>query len=205
MVDKSSDTKEKILKTAISIFREKGKDGAKMQEIADGAGINKAMLHYYFSSKDQLFQEVFKITAVAYFSNINKIVQSNGSIEEKIGQLCQVYIDMALQNPYMPVFMIAEMHRSPSDFFKHIFSDKRDKPDLISFKKQIEEEVLKGKIKPIKPMQLIFNILSLCVFPVVSRPMMQFVGSISDKEFVQMMEERKKLVPQLIWSSIQKN
>ncbi len=65
MVDKSSDTKEKILQTAISIFREKGKDGAKMQEIADGAGINKAMLHYYFSSKDQLFQEVFKITAVA--------------------------------------------------------------------------------------------------------------------------------------------
>jgi hypothetical protein len=97
------------------------------------------------------------------------------------------------------------MHRSPSDFFKNIFSDKKDKPDLISFKKQIEEEVVKGKIKPIKPIQLIFNILSLCVFPVVSRPMMQFVGSISDKEFVQMMEERKKLVPQLIWSSIQKN
>jgi AcrR family transcriptional regulator len=205
MVDKPSDTKEKILQTAISIFREKGKDGAKMQEIADGAGINKAMLHYYFSSKDQLFEEVFKLTAVAYFSNINKIVQSPGSIEEKIGQLCQVYIDMSLQNPYMPVFMIAEMHRSPSDLFKHIFPDKKDKPDIVSFKKQIEEEVAKGKIKPIKPMQLIFNILSLCVFPVVSRPMMQFVGSISDKEFVQLMEERKKIVPQLIWSSIQKN
>jgi hypothetical protein len=105
----------------------------------------------------------------------------------------------------MPVFMIAEMHRNPSDFFKHIFSDKKDKPDFVSFKKQIEEEVAKGKIIPIKPMQLIFNILSLCVFPVVSRPMMQFVGAISDKEFVQLMEERKKLVPQLIWSSIQKN
>jgi AcrR family transcriptional regulator len=205
MVDKSSDTKEKILQTAISIFREKGKDGAKMQEIANAAGINKAMLHYYFSSKDQLFEEVFKLTTVAYFSNINKIVQSPQSIEEKIGQLCNIYIDMSLQNPYLPVFMIAEMHRNPSDFFKHIFLDKKDKPDLLSFKKQIEEEVAKGKIKPIKPMQLIFNILSLCVFPVVSRPMMQFVGSISDKEFVQLMEERKKLVPQLIWSSIQKN
>lgn len=205
MVDKSSDTKKKILQTAISIFREKGKDGAKMQEIADGAGINKAMLHYYFSSKDQLFEEVFKLTAVAYFSNINKIVQSPGSIEEKIGQLCQVYIDMSLENPYMPVFMIAEMHRSPSDFFKHIFSDKKDKPDFVSFKKQIEEEVAKGKIIPIKPMQLIFNILSLCVFPIVSRPMMQFVGSISDKEFLQLMEERKNLIPRLILSSIQKN
>jgi hypothetical protein len=112
---------------------------------------------------------------------------------------------MAMNNPYMPVFMIAEMNRNSTDFFKKMFSDKIDKPEFIGFKKQIDEEVKSGSIISIKPMQLIINILSLCVFPVVSRPMMQFVGSISDKEFVQMMEERKKLVPQLIWSSIQKN
>ena len=69
MVDTGENTRSKILTAAVTVFRERGKDGAKMQEIADQAGINKAMLHYYFRSKDLLFEEVFKLTFIDFLSN----------------------------------------------------------------------------------------------------------------------------------------
>jgi AcrR family transcriptional regulator len=80
MVEKSSTSKDKILETAVLVFREKGRDGAKMQEIADAAGINKAMLHYYFSSKDLLFEEVFHLTSLDFFSSINGVLRSDLSL-----------------------------------------------------------------------------------------------------------------------------
>ena len=204
MVDALQDTRSKILSAAISIFREKGRDGAKMQEIADQAGINKAMLHYYFRTKDQLFEEVFKLTVVDFFSTVNGILFSAENLEVKIRRICETYISMAMDKPYMPVFIIAEMNRNPNGFFKKLFNEKQTKPDFIGFKKQVEEEIQLGNILSIKPMQLIMDILSLSLFPVVSRPMMQFVGGVGDKEYVQMMEERKKIIPEMIWASIQK-
>lgn len=204
MVDKVEDTQQTILKAAVEVFREKGRDGAKMQEIANRAGINKAMLHYYFRNKELLFEEVFRLTVVDFFSRINDILNSQEKLQIKINRICQVYISMAMQTPYLPVFILSEMNRNPEELFKKMFSTHQSRPNFLGFAKQIEEEVHKGNILPIHPMQLIANILSLCVFPVVSRPMMQFVGEVSDAEFEHLMEERKQLVPQLIWTSIQK-
>lgn len=204
MVDNGQDTCSKILSAAVSIFREKGKDGARMQEIADRAGINKAMLHYYFRNKDLLFAEVFKLTAVDFFSTINGILNAQVNLQSKINGICVAYISMAMENPYVPLFIITEMNRNPDEFFKKMFSSNQPKPDFSVFKKQIEQEVTEGNILSIHPMQLISNMLSLCVFPVLSRPMMQFIGAIDDGVFTQMMEERKKIIPEMIWSSIQK-
>lgn len=204
MVELGQDTRSKILSAAIAIFREKGREGAKMQEIADRAAINKAMLHYYFRNKDLLFEEVFRLTAVDFFSSINGILNEDEGLRSKINRICEAYISMSMHNPFLPVFMISEINKNPDVFLKKMFAADQPRPDYTKFRKQIEEEIVNGNINPIHPMQLISNILSLCVFPIVSRPMMQFMGEIDDHEFIQMMEERKKIIPQLIWTSIEK-
>jgi AcrR family transcriptional regulator len=204
MVDTGENTRSKILTAAVTVFRERGKDGAKMQEIADQAGINKAMLHYYFRSKDLLFEEVFKLTFIDFFSNINGILNSKDTLEIKIQLLCDAYITMALQRPYLPVFLIAEMNRNPETFFQNLSFDQYPRPDFIGFKNQIAEQIEAGEIAPTNPLHLIFNILSLCIFPIVSRPMMQLVTEIEDNDFLALMEERKKFIPDLILSTLKK-
>lgn len=202
MVESGENTQSKILTAAIAVFSERGRDGAKMQEIADYAGINKAMLHYYFRSKDLLFEEVFKLTFIDFFSTINGILNSIDTIDAKIQLLCDAYINMAMQRPYLPVFLIAEMNRNPDTFFQQLSFDQHPKPDFIGFKYQVEEEIKAGKIHPTNPLHLIFNVLGLCIFPVVSRPMLQLVTGIEDAEFIALMEERKKIIPALVLSSL---
>jgi AcrR family transcriptional regulator len=202
--DQTADTELRILEAATKVFREKGREGARMQEIADAAGINKALLHYYFRSKDLLFERVFMDSAQLYFANLNDILRSEIDIFSKIRNLCEAYITMTSENPFIPVFIIGEMHRSEDLFIRKMFSATRSKPDFEIFRRQLEEAVAKGLIRPIAPHQLIMHILGLCIFPAIAKPMMQFNMGIGEREFKTMMEERKQLVPELILSSLKK-
>lgn len=197
-------TEEKILSAATLIFRARGKEGARMQDIADEAGINKALLHYYFHSKDLLFEKVFKENSNLFFSKLNQIIQSDTALFDKIDNLCDAYISMSLENPFIPILIIDESNKNPSEFIQKLFSGSNKKPNFNTFKEQIRLEVKAGKIKPTNPEHLIMNILGLCIFPVISRPMMKFTMGLSDREFTLAMEERKKIVPAFIIESIRK-
>ncbi len=200
--EQSMAAEERILEAATKIFREKGREGARMQEIANAAGINKALLHYYFRSKDQLFERVFQESARLFFFRLNEILHSGMDIFQKIKQLCDAYISLSVENPFIPVFIIGEMNRTQDIFISKMFAATQSRPDFSFFRQQLQEAASEGKIKPVAPHQLIMNILGLCIFPVISKPMMQFNMGIDDKEFTALMEERKRLVPELIISSL---
>jgi AcrR family transcriptional regulator len=200
--EQSMATEERILKAATTIFREKGREGARMQEIADAAGINKALLHYYFRSKDLLFERVFIESARLFFSRLNEILQSERDVFQKITQLCDAYISLSVENPFIPVFIIGEMNHSQDIFISKMFTATQTRPDFSIFREQLQAAAAEGMIHPVAPHHLIMNILGLCVFPVISKPMMQFNMGIGEKEFIAMMEERKRLVPELIISSL---
>lgn len=206
MVDNNdiNDTEARILSAATEVFRSRGKDGARMQDIADAAGINKAMLHYYFRSKDLLFERVLRESSSAFFMRIREVTASEDGLIEKIGKLCNAYIDMGMKEPYIPVFIIGEINRNPAGFIKKMFQESGIKPDFGKFRQLIEKEAAQGNILPIAPEQLLMNVLSLCIFPCIARPMMQFNLGISDTAFRQAMEERKKLIPEMIIRSIKK-
>lgn len=206
MVNKheSSLTEEKILRAANRVFRQKGMDGARMQDIADEAGINKALVHYYFRSKELLFEKVFRQNADSFFLDLNAILTSDKQLFEKIRLLCAAYMDMCSSNPLLPVFMITEVNKHNSSFFSRIFPEGKGKPDYMKFKLQIEKEVKSGNIKPVKPAILIMNILSLCLFPTMAKPMLQFTMGITDDGFGLIMKERKKYIPEMIIESIRK-
>ncbi|MGZ3881886.1 MAG: TetR/AcrR family transcriptional regulator [Flavisolibacter sp.] len=195
-------TEEKILTAARQVFLSRGMDGARMQDIADEAGINKALLHYYFRSKDQLFERIFLEVANAFLPRVFAILGSDATLFEKIELFCREYISQVMTTPYVPIFILNEINRQPQEFLKKVFGGK--KPPVEKLITQIRKEAKAGIIKPVEPLQLLMNTLSLCLFPFLVSPMIQLVTGMNAKQFHAIMENRKKEVPKMIIDSIKK-
>ena len=199
---KDASTQEKILSAAKKVFISKGMSGARMQDIADEAGINKALLHYYFKNKEQLFEMIFREAAARVFPRINFIFESDVPLFEKIEQFTSQYITVMLENPYLPLFVLNEINQDPHYFFDKVWAGNAPRPE--KFLHQIEEEVRKGAIRNISPVQLLMNLISLCVFPFVAKPMFQLTTGIDEWQFRSIMEQRKTEIARFIIDSIKK-
>ena len=195
-------TEEKIFETAKIVFQKKGFAGARMQEIADEAGINKAMLHYCFKNKQSLFEAVFMKAFSQLAPQVNLIFSSNESIFNKIRQFTNSYITFVNEHPFLPQFIIQEMNNNPEFVIQFLNNANRPNPSLMIA--QIEHEIAAGIIKPMPPKQLLMDIFSLTVFPFAAQTMVKGMFHISEIEFNQMMEERKTSIAELIINSIKK-
>ena len=134
---KNKGAEEKILVAARKVFTTKGMAGARMQDIADEAGINKALLHYYFRDKDKLFEVVFMEEAQKFFPKINAIFNSDVPLFEKIENFVNEYIDEMQENPYLPWFVMNEVNRDPDQLlYKSLGKDNLPNPG--KFLEQIE-------------------------------------------------------------------
>lgn len=200
---KDQSTEQKILEAAKSIFLEQGLAGARMQDIADKAGINKALLHYYFRSKDKLFEMIFTEAAMRFIPRVSILFESDAPVFDKIRAFTHTYIDMLLENPYLPSFMLNEMNKQDTgNFLEKIWGGKR--PPVEQFVAQIKKEVEQGIIKPVNPVHLVLNLVSMCIFPFAARPMVKLVWNVNDQQFRQLMEERKTVIANFMIDSIRK-
>ncbi|HEY1023581.1 MAG TPA: TetR/AcrR family transcriptional regulator [Sphingobacteriaceae bacterium] len=195
-------TEQKILVAAKNIFVLKGMAGARMQDIADAAGINKALLHYYFRSKEKLFEVIFREALGRLIPKVNTILAKDCPLFEKIETFCREYITVVMDNPYIPLFVINEMNKQPHEFLRSVWGDKRPEIELLIG--QIEREIKEGIIKPVSPAQLLMNMMSMCIFPFLGRPLWNFMTGMDDLQFNHMMELRKREVPAFIINSIKK-
>jgi len=205
MVKKGKDqpTEELIIAAARKVFLSKGLAGARMQDIADEAGINKALLHYYFRSKEKLFEMVFMEAAQKLFPKINFIFESDMPLFEKIEHFADEYITVMVENPYLPSFVVNEINQDPLAFFR-MLKEKFGFPNPSLFLKQIDKEIKKGTIKRVNPVQLLMNMLSLCIFPFMAKPLLQLRIHLTEEQFREFMEQRKKEVPRFIIDAIRK-
>jgi TetR/AcrR family transcriptional regulator len=200
---KDLNAEERIMAAARKVFTTKGMAGARMQDIADEAGINKAMLHYYFKDKDKLFEVVFLDEAQRFFPKINAIFNSEEPLFEKIQNFVNEYIDEMQENPYLPWFVMNELHRDADQFMYKIWG-KENLPKPGKFLEQIENEIKAGRIKRISPVHLLMNMISMTIFPFVGKPMFIRNLRLSDKQFSEIMEQRKKEIPKFIIEAIRK-
>lgn len=200
---KDRTAEERILAAAKKVFVRKGMAGARMQDIADEAGINKALVHYYFRSKEKLFEVIFRDAAQHLFPRINMIFESDLPLFEKMERFADEYITIVIENPYLPLFVLNEINQDPRRFIQNIWGEE-NRPKPQKFLEQIEKEVKKGTIKPVSPVQLLMNLLSMCIFPFVAQPMFQANLGIDELQFRAIMEWRKKEIPRFIIDSIRK-
>lgn len=199
---KAQDTEKQILDAARRVFIRKGLSGARMQEIADEAGINKALLHYYFRSKEKLFDVILKETFAKIFPSLPDLVMNQQlTFRESLTKFVDGYITAIQHNPFLPAFVINEINQNP-DKIAQVF-------ETIGFDgvkiKQVQE-VLPQRLglSKEKTREVIVTVISLCVFPFVGKPVLKtLLFDNDDKAFEAFLEERKARVVEIAMSMIQ--
>jgi TetR/AcrR family transcriptional regulator len=194
-------TEEKIIEAARQVFVKNGLEGARMQDIADLAGVNKALLHYYFRSKDVLFGKVFDHYSSYLIPDLQNIVNSDASIIEKLESFVDKYISFFQKNMDLPFFFVSELNRNPQKVIAILASTNKFQY-LQQFSFQMMLAMQEGKIKKIQPQHLMLNCVSMCLFPFLAKPMIQIVMQMDDDTFVNILEERKKVVADFIRSAL---
>jgi len=205
---RDGETEQRILEAARTVFVRSGTSGARMQEIAEEAGVNQALLHYYFRSKEGLSQAVFRDAAGKMFPAILRTLGSDLSVDEKIDALVETYLDNVSRTPYLPGYILSELHYHPERITQvlgnitgtpeggHIPETVRPLFDKLD--RQLAEEARAGRMRKINSQQFVVNLLSLCVFPFAARPMLRAVLGLDDDAFARFIKERRKELPQYI-------
>jgi len=203
MTEKDKQTEEKIFESAKEVFIEKGMDGARMQDIANHAGINKALLHYYYRTKDHLFNAVFESLAGQMFRKFEPVFDENLTLEEKLRFFLREHITFLQKNPRLPAFLLNEFHRNPSRIKRLIKSMDINKFWTI-VESQHQEELEKYNITRENIPQLMTTIAGMSVFPFVARPVIAGIMEKMGHDFDQYTEERKEYAADFIINALKK-
>ena len=196
MINQLDNTEDKVLYAARIVFQKKGYSGARMEEIANTAGVNKALLNYYYRSKEKLFRQVFEEAFSEFIPTVINILNGDLPLDMKIYRTVDVYTRMLLKNKDLPMFVLNEIRENPNKIEELLMTKKH-----LTFQKleqQLYEEYEKGTIVKTTVHTFLINLLSLIVYPYIVQPMMSRMFDIDDKKFEELMLERKNALPAMI-------
>lgn len=193
-------TKQRVLFAAKEVFIEKGKDGARMQEIADRAGVNKAMLFYYYTNKDILYEEVLRTNILQIFNQIRKIIISEIDPHKKLEQFVNAYINFIGENRNLPKLIMREVASGGENIKKVIREIKQEMSPAIpsSFISMIEKSIEKRQFRNVDPKQTLISIIGMCLIYFIGKPLIEVVLELEDINEKQFLEERKKSIVELL-------
>ncbi|MBN1154005.1 TetR/AcrR family transcriptional regulator [candidate division KSB1 bacterium] len=198
------DTRERILNSAKLVFSQRGREGARMQEIADLAGVNKAMLFYYFTSKDKLYEDVLRNIMTHLFMNINNVTTSAVKPESKIEKIVETYVDLMNKNPYIPGIIIAEV-ASGADTLKKLLAELKDSAEF-TLPQNIKQIFIHGKqdhrFRGIDVEQTILSILGMCVIYFIGKPLVNDILKINGEDESKFLRRRVKHIIDLLENGI---
>ena len=191
-----STTEEKIIAAARKLFIQKGFSATRTRDIAEEAGINLALLNYYFRSKQNLFQIIIEEKFDTLFGLIGPILSDKEvSLEEKISTLVASYTQMLLENEDLPLFVLSEIKSN-----EFILEKVKQNAELLS--QPVIENQLKERGFTISSFNFIMNVMSLTLFPFMSKPLFVASGLVKEDEFAQFVTERKKDIPTWIMNTL---
>jgi AcrR family transcriptional regulator len=186
-------TEEKIKKAALKLFTKKGFASTRTRDISEEAGINLALLNYYYRSKEKLFELVMTEILQNFFKGITMILNNEEtSLEQKVSIFVENYSTLLKQQPDLPLFIFHELRLDPQRLATKMGVN-------ILFKsyffKQLSLEMDKKRIARIHPLHYVINMIAMCVFPFIAAPLLRHIAGMDPKEFETLIEERQKLVP----------
>lgn len=181
-------TEEKIKTAARSVFTKKGYAATRTRDIAEEAGINLALLNYYFRSKEKLFELVMMEKMASFFGTIAPILADTTlTLEDKIELVTEKYTHVLIANPDLPLFILSEIRMNPGQF-----ADKLPLGKILEshFIKQLQE-----RRPDMHPLHYLMSLLGLTVFPFIVKPLLDAAGVLNEKAFNSRAEERIELIP----------
>jgi AcrR family transcriptional regulator len=194
------DAKSRILDAADEIFVRRGIDGARMQEIADHAGVNKALLHYYFRSKAELARAAWFRIASSLAPGILQMMASDLPLDDKIDRFVDAYHATLTRHPYLMAYVISETARHP-DLLEEFYSPERRRAArrmIAKLRQQIDDGVKTRKMAPVSAEQFFVTLASSCLFPFAARPLIGQVLGLNAAGLRAFMEQRRVELPALL-------
>ena len=191
---------EKLIKeTAMRIFFVEGRLHATTQVIAKEAGVNRGLIYYYFENRDQLFEVVFKEAMMVSRGRIRELFLSKRlSFRKKISEFIEWTVDQCIKYPYLEMFLITEMNRDGATLLIPLGDESR-KEMLESIEEGLKEEIKKGSVPKMSIEQFILNILSLCTYPSLYKPLLQQMINVDDAVYQKIVQERKSLIMKVLF------
>ncbi|MBP6335325.1 MAG: TetR/AcrR family transcriptional regulator [Bacteroidia bacterium] len=194
-------TELKIKDAARKIFLEKGLAGARMQDIADEACLNKALLHYYYRSKEKLFQTIFQAELLNFFNNMFEIMNAPITLFEKIERLVAREIDTMNSCPRLPIFILNELAQDQDSCLMKMKNMEMHKLH-VKFREEVELEISKGTIRKVDPDHLFLNLLSMTGYPFMAKPVVKGLFELEEQAYYEFMQQHKTNVSNLIIDSL---
>jgi AcrR family transcriptional regulator len=194
-------TEARILDAAHAVFLRRGTAGARMSEIAKRAGVNSALLHYYFRTKERLSESVFRRAAADLLPAVIAVLASERDIEEKVEAVIDIELTRLLKTPYLPAYVLSELAHHPERLRQLVSAVTGMVPEevgahvLKTLRRQINAAVREGSLHPIDAEQFVINLLSLCIFPFAARPMVSLILGLDDGGFERFIARRRRELP----------
>lgn len=200
----SIDSREKIIAAAAAVFAEKGKHGARMEEIAAKADINRAMLYYYYSTREYLYQEVLQTAVMRIFSDmsgaINQIIANeSGDLREKLRAIIGCFFDVFCKDKTMTKIMLDAI-ANDSQELENVLNNIKSNPTMgIPFKMLafLEEGVAKKVFRPINPRQFVVSTIAISLFYFIGKPVLKVILDLPSAE-EEFLRERREAIIDLI-------
>lgn len=202
MKTKELSRQEEILKAAQREFINEGFSGARLQGIADNIGVTKAMIHYYFDTKENLFKEVYRNASNTLMNGLMEPLEKSTPLFQKIEAFIDEAIDRFSENEQLVGFVVNELDRHPEKT-REIFREARAY-DASQLDKQLEEAASNYEIAPAQSNQVVANMLSLCMFPFIGKSFLKEVlGGQSDKEdYQEFLKRRQEVIKDTIINAL---
>jgi len=192
MAEEEVQTEQLIKEKAKTLFFQKGFLNATTQEIANEAGVNRALIHYYFRSREQMLDTLLEETLQQKKDRVRRILTSELSFREKIANYIDAVVDYGLTYPYLENFIISETARHPDKIKLFCSKDRFKSSDLI--RDDLDAEVTKGKMAPISAEHFMVNLAALCNYPFLAKSVIQTIHGFTDADYHKFLMERKQII-----------
>lgn len=197
----------RILQAARRVFVRRGTAGARMQEIAEEAGVNQALLHYYFRSKDRLALAVFREVARRLIPGVAEVLGSQVPLEQKVERFVHLYVDNVRTSPFLPAYVVSELHHHPErlqTLVVEVTAGRLEHAEAVLgvLSEQLEAEARAGRLRPIRPEQFLLNLIGLVAAPFLALPGLQVLLQMDPPGFDRLLDERRAELPGFIMRAL---
>ncbi|HXR80381.1 MAG TPA: TetR/AcrR family transcriptional regulator [Saprospiraceae bacterium] len=196
-----TEPEKKILEAAKRVFEKHGFDGARMQQIADETGISKGSLHYYFRSKEKLFDLIFDETMTEFLALVSTWDDDSEPWEQKLRRFIQEFFNVLRTKSLL--FILREINRNPELLvnWKSAFKSSKNKNRFIAYFEKLKEQ---KQIEEVDVTVIFIFLHSLCAYPVLNQAMFKLSTKLNDKDFDKMMDAYPGHVADFLINGIRK-